>query len=789
MPRKSEGSSKEAQASNAARGLLTPVKERNLLAKLGAGDVTEAYQVFVKASPGRADVALFSDLASRGAIGLDHAPLLASLVRYARYAEPALLWAWLSGLPAPRAPLAGTCDGCPLEDFILEDVPLRLFCGVREAWRRAPDVFDPDSAGVPSFLRDALLLARAEAGIAIPDADRERLVDRLAANAARPGAIPGGFDDTVRHATSWCARALGAERDVFGERVLRHAALGAQDNLLSALAWYEPKPDRSYAITFAKGAASIPIRALVPAIVSGLRPTVGVLEYDEEGFARGRTSGGGLGLFLVVALLDARGDSGEELHALADELLAAAGALSDRHARDVREVADGVVLLAHERAPGRRPMDVPWLLRAGASHLLADRAAALLPGADESVRRAVADHDEEHPQYGFVRRFSLVARALATLPDAASRVDAVARRPRPRYDADVLVEMGRALVDAMPGALEPLLAARPGGEDAAERRRHAWLVLGGVAARARSGGEVPPALDAQAGPVAVAADASCRGALSRAATRTAHGDVLFAMPAERRRAILAAWIEADTTGALGIRDWLAAMPAAVQADAPDAPSTADLVTRLVAASRRAADTTVYLLDRCAADETTPSLRGVAASLRGLDPSRVPTRRGTPLAHLVTFDFERMPAMRAVANAAHDGPAFPEDAAGVAFFHRPGGAWSADNDDVALVPLSREELDAGHDGGVAFRATAVAIPADVLVSATRRDDPALARIWDALALPAGIALGAGRYVQGDTDTYGVQRSFVFDADTRLLPIDMGDAGVFHGFSFGGYLESC
>ena len=69
------------------------MKERNLLAKLGAGDVTEAYQVFVKASPGRADVALFSDLASRGAIGLDHAPLLASLVRYARYAEPALLWA------------------------------------------------------------------------------------------------------------------------------------------------------------------------------------------------------------------------------------------------------------------------------------------------------------------------------------------------------------------------------------------------------------------------------------------------------------------------------------------------------------------------------------------------------------------------------------------------------------------------------------------------------------------------------------------------------------------------
>jgi len=119
----------------------------------------------------------------------------------------------------------------------------------------------------------------------------------------------------------------------------------------------------------------------------------------------------------------------------------------------------------------------------------------------------------------------------------------------------------------------------------------------------------------------------------------------------------------------------------------------------------------------------------------------------------------------------------------------GYAWSQDNDDVELVPLTREELAAGHDGGVPFRASAVAVPADTFVTAARQKDPLLAQIWEALGLAAGIGLGAARRIQGETDTYGVEKSFVFDADTRLLPINMGDAGVFHGFAFGGYLECC
>lgn len=786
--KKADRTTTRSSTSSAPRGLLTPLKERNLLARLSGGDVTEAYQALVKASPGRHDVALFSDLVTRRALGWEHGPLLASLVRYARHGEPALLFSWLSSLPPPSALLAGTCDGGPLEDFVLEDVPLRLFCGVREAWRRAPGVFDPDAPGAPTYLRDTILLARAEAGEAPSSEDRERLVAKLAKNATRLGAVPGGFEG-VRHATSWFARLLGATRDTFGERVLLEAREGASENLLSALAWYEPNPDRSSSITFATSALSIPIRSLAQAITTGLRQGVGVVEHDEDGFARGRTSHGGLGLFVVLALLDARRDRGEELHTLADELLAAANGLTERHAREVREVADGVVLVAHERAPGARPVDVPWLLRAGASHLLAERVSGLLPRADTSVREAVAEHDEEHPQYGFARRFALVARAIGTLADAARRVDALVRRPRDRFGGDMLVSMGRVLSSAMPGALEVLLAARPSAGDEAGLRRHAWLALGALAAHVGAGGGVPDACDVDLGPSTLAGQSDCRGELAHADVRAAYGDVLGAMPSQRRRAILGAWIEADATGALGIREWLAALPARVQADSPNAPSTRELVARLARASGRRAATTIYLLERAGADDTHPTLRAAASSIRGLDPSRVPTRRGTPLEHVITFDFEHLPAMRAVMNASHDGPAFSDSAAGVAFFVRSGGAWSPDNDDVVLVPLTRDELAAGHEGGVTFRASAVEVPAETFVSATRRSDPALQRLWDALSLAPGIALGAGRYIQGETDTYGVEESFVFDADARLVPIDMGDAGVFHGFAFGGYLESC
>lgn len=787
---------KPRRAARDPQGLLSAVKEKNLLAKL-RGEELDVHEHFVKASPGRDDVALFADLAGRRLLGFEHGALIASLLRYGRHVDPALLWAWLRTLPAPQAPLPGSSGGCPLDDFVLEHVPLRLFVGVRAAWKRAPELLDPNAPDTPDFLRDTLWLIRAQAGQSVPEADRLRLLDGLARQATRPHAIPRSFDRVdpedpfVWHAVSWFATTLGATRDDFAERLLSAAPEGAYGALLVALTWLEAKPDGRFDTSFSPLVRRLPSAGLVQALLERRERFVVGPGFDEYGFERGRSVSAGLVDSAVLCLLDARDDGAETVFAMVDELRSAAAERDGSAARNLNGLADIFTLVALERdSLGSRPVDPAWMLRAGGQGFLADRVRALFPRLRPEALELLAQHDEEYPDTRFARSFGFVAEAIAGLPDARARVEALVRRSRPRYGTGALLAMGRGLVAATADALEWLLDVRAHSsdiDDLGALRRRTLILIGGLAEAARRGLPLPEGADVHVGPGEVEAHPRHDWRHDLAGdTQEAYGEVLAALPTRRRQPIVAAWIAADPTGKLGIREWIAGMPTEVQSEAPSSPGTADVVRRLVERSRATADTTIYVLEPCAAEETAPTLR-VAARLPGLDEARTPTRNGEAFEHLITFDFGALPALAQVKDAAEEAVAFP-GAAGIAVFLRDGGAWEEDNDDVEVVPLSREELSQGHEGGVPFRAVAVEVPAKVFVSAERDADPALASIWEALGVPAGVAGGAARRIQGDQETYGVEKSFLFDADARLLPIGMGDAGRFHGYSFGGFLES-
>lgn len=193
------------------------------------------------------------------------------------------------------------------------------------------------------------------------------------------------------------------------------------------------------------------------------------------------------------------------------------------------------------------------------------------------------------------------------------------------------------------------------------------------------------------------------------------------------------------------------------------------VRRLAAACAAPADLRIYALVRCDAPGPLPAARTASRPL-GIEPPK--TGRGKPMEHVVTLDFGAMPELRTQGS-------FGDDVAGVAVFitsRSDNEAYIAGSGLTAVVPLTAEEMAAGHDEtGAAYEVHPIDVPRATFDEAV--DAPEIVALRRAIRRLEGRALGSPWFLQG-SDEEDDPAGFLVQFEESFVPgLNCGDGEMY------------
>ncbi len=583
--------------------------------------------------------------------------------------------------------------------------------------------------------RDAILLARGDAKLPIPEADRARMIEEL---------LGFAFDGSSQDPTG-VAAALGLAGAAWGERTLPLLAK-------------HPDADPWH---FLDAAARSPAK-LAEAMVLGVRPCGYRTAHTVLDFLRRRDDGAAWLVALVGKLAKAKHDDARYLAELVEAIGALALERAHRAGKPAPEGTEALLTGTIYDHRIRRVTIVPF-----ASAIPAKRLQAFLTAALETPNG--------HLHAGMLR---------------AANDDALVRRWVKRMcegiakSTEVQIREAIALGEAGPGVLPLLLDELAAAKLPKVRIGIRAAVLGIAAELARSDAEIPPSLDALLGGDDEVrnhdyAELLCNGDLL--------GTVLAKLPAERGAAIVKSWLALERSNVQ--KKLVAAVPPHLRGLVVDE-TPVDRIARL--AGGHACDARIYAIAPyetddedvdVSDDDITGKVNWIGAAPVGLAKAKIPKAGTRAMKHVITFDLAAMPEVRAILAA-------PTTTRAIAVFASPAKASEAGepfNDDLVYVPLSEAEATSGTGGkGRRFTITALDVPRAVLGD---RVPPALADLRVAIGQLAGRALGPAMLIQElDDKTVDKLGALAMQLDGRVVDLNLGDEGLLYLYRATAFFQS-